>query len=332
MGVCHTLSSAYFPQSNGRTEVAVRITKRLLEDNVGPDGSIDNDKMVRALLQLQNTPDRDCNLSPAEVLFGHRLKEAMPQLDKSVSVFESSQVHPNWRESWSAKEKAIRSRFAKTCKKLEQNSKELPPLREGDTVFIQNQSKAFGKPNKWDREGTIIQTGVNDQYLVRVHGTGRITLRSRKFLRKFALRSPKVATEPSFHAAPQISMDRPRNTAEAGTRINQDTTPTSARAADRAYSSEPARSINLPDLDVHSEQPDMSHAPAVDLPAEPATSTTTTSASPQQVVAEEPKRPLRKSQCSYSERLKSSRAPSARHVYDTSTGKYVVQNKWLRPK
>jgi transposase InsO family protein len=31
-GIKHRLSSAYFPQSNGRAEVAVRITKRLLED------------------------------------------------------------------------------------------------------------------------------------------------------------------------------------------------------------------------------------------------------------------------------------------------------------
>ena len=75
-GVNHTISSAYFPQSNGRAEVAVRITNRLLEDNMGPDGSIDNDKIVRALLQLRNTPDRECNLSPAEVLFGRPLKDA----------------------------------------------------------------------------------------------------------------------------------------------------------------------------------------------------------------------------------------------------------------
>ena len=86
-GVNHTLSSAYFPQSNGRAEVAVRITKRLLEDNIGSDGSINNGKIVRALLQLRNTPDRECILSPAEVLFGRLLKDAMPQLDKSISIF-----------------------------------------------------------------------------------------------------------------------------------------------------------------------------------------------------------------------------------------------------
>ena len=57
-GVTHTLSSAYFPQSNGRAEMAVRITKRLLEDHVGPDGSIYSDSLVVAPLQLRNTPAR----------------------------------------------------------------------------------------------------------------------------------------------------------------------------------------------------------------------------------------------------------------------------------
>ena len=187
-GVNHNPSSAYFPQSNGRAEVAVRITKRILQDNMGPNGNLNNDNVVRALLQLRNTPDRDCGLSSAEVLFGRRLKDSMPRLEKSIPVFQSPQIHPIWKENWNAKEKAIHSRFVKTCEKLEEHAKELPPLREGDSVFIQNQNLAYGKPNKWDREGTIIQTGENDQYLVRVRGTGRVTLRNRRFLRKFSPR------------------------------------------------------------------------------------------------------------------------------------------------
>ena len=75
--------------------------------------------------------------------------------------------------------------MVKTCERLEQNSKDLPYLHQGDTVFIQNQDQSHGKPNKWDREGTIVEVGDNDQYLVRVHGTGRVTLRNRRFLRKF---------------------------------------------------------------------------------------------------------------------------------------------------
>ena len=88
----YPLLSLFFPQSNGRAEVAVRITKRLLEDHVGPDVCIDSDSLVVALLQLRNTPDRESNLSAAEVLFGRQLSDAMHTLDKSVSLFENQQL------------------------------------------------------------------------------------------------------------------------------------------------------------------------------------------------------------------------------------------------
>lgn len=59
-GVHHRLSSASFPQSNGRAELAVKATKRLLLDNVGPDGTLNTDKFVRAALTQRNTPLPDC--------------------------------------------------------------------------------------------------------------------------------------------------------------------------------------------------------------------------------------------------------------------------------
>jgi len=191
-GVSHRLSSAYYPQSNGRAEVAVKLVKRLLEDNVGEDGSLNTDRFVRALLQQRNTPDRDCELSPAEVLFGRRLRDSLPQLDKSVMIFESGQIHNQWHQAWKAKEEAIRVRLVRSCEQLESKSKELPPLREGDCVFVQNQNKSYGRPNKWDRQGRIIAIKDNDQYLVRVDGSGRLTLRNRRFLRRFEMRPTTV--------------------------------------------------------------------------------------------------------------------------------------------
>ena len=49
-GIHHRVSSAYFPQSNRRAEVAVKKIKRLLGDNVRPNGSLNNDNLLRALL------------------------------------------------------------------------------------------------------------------------------------------------------------------------------------------------------------------------------------------------------------------------------------------
>ena len=197
-GIKHRLSSAYFPQSNGRAEVAVRITKRLLQDKMAENGSLNTDNMIRALLQQRNTPDRDCKLSPAEVLFGRGLRDAMPQLSKSVQIFESDRLHTQWHQAWAAKEEAIRSRLVRSCEQLEMGSRELPPLREGDQVFIQNQDKANGRPNKWDRQGTVIASKDHDQYLIKVHGSGRLTLRNRRFLRKFQIRTQFIEGHPAL--------------------------------------------------------------------------------------------------------------------------------------
>ena len=41
--VRHRMSSSYFPQSNGRAEMAVKKAKRMLMNNVGPTGSLNTD-------------------------------------------------------------------------------------------------------------------------------------------------------------------------------------------------------------------------------------------------------------------------------------------------
>jgi hypothetical protein len=172
-GVKHWLSSAYFPQSNGRAEVAVKVMKRLLEDNISNDGSLNNDNIVRTLLQQRNTPDRTCKLSPAEILFGKTLRDTMPQLKKSVIIHDSDQIQSQWHQAWLAKEEAIRYRMLTSCEELERGSRELEPLREGNRVLIQNQNKDIGRPNKWDRQGTVIAIKDNDQCLIKVDGSGR---------------------------------------------------------------------------------------------------------------------------------------------------------------
>ena len=47
-GVTHRLSSAEYPQSNGRAEVSVKTAKRIIFDNVSPNGSLHNDKVAKA--------------------------------------------------------------------------------------------------------------------------------------------------------------------------------------------------------------------------------------------------------------------------------------------
>ena len=182
-GISHRRSSAYHPSSNGRAELAVKTAKRLIMDNVGPDGKLDNDRMVRALLTHRNTPDVGCKLSPAQILLGRPLRDTLPFLQKEIMCFNNPQVHSQWRESWKLKESALRDRYVKTLENLSEHTRTLPPLRHGDKVLIQNQRGRY--PNKWDHSGTVVETKSNDQYVVKVSGSGRLTLRNRKYLRRY---------------------------------------------------------------------------------------------------------------------------------------------------
>ena len=74
--VRHRLSSAHFPQSNGRAEAAVKSAKRLLRGHVTKSGSLNVDTFVLAIMAHRNTPDPVTGLSPAEVLYGHKLRNA----------------------------------------------------------------------------------------------------------------------------------------------------------------------------------------------------------------------------------------------------------------
>ena len=106
-GINHRVSSAYCPWSNGRAEVAVKSAKRLLRANVSPTGSINNDRFLKAMLQLRNTPDPDCSFSPAEIVFGKPLRDVFSFTNRGNKYFYSA-IRSGWRNTWSLKEKALR--------------------------------------------------------------------------------------------------------------------------------------------------------------------------------------------------------------------------------
>jgi hypothetical protein len=186
-GVQHRMSSAYHPQSNGRAEVAVKSAKRLLKSNTDSAGLLDSDRFLRAILQLRNTPDPDCGKSPAEIVFGRPLHDTLSfskRLHKfGGTVHHAPEVHPSWREAWSAKESALRHRFVRQSDALNAHARNLPRLLVGDQVFIQNQTG--NAPKRWDKTGIVVEQGNHDQYIIKVIGSGRLTTRNRQFLRQF---------------------------------------------------------------------------------------------------------------------------------------------------
>ena len=77
-GVEHRVSSAHHPHSKLRTEAAVKTVKRLITDNTDKSGSLDNDAIAAALLTYRNTPDRDTQRSPSQILYARQMRDSLP--------------------------------------------------------------------------------------------------------------------------------------------------------------------------------------------------------------------------------------------------------------
>ena len=198
----HRISSVGNPHSNCRAEVAVKTVKRMLMANTSPTGSLDVDTFKRAMLVYRNSIDPETKTSPACMLFGRPVRDAIPApLGKYCP-------HPTWRETLINREKALARRHNREREKWEQHTKQLPPLKIHDHVYIQN---IIGNhPLRWERTGVVVECKPHNQYLIRTDGSGRVTLRNRKHLRKFTPFYPvsppriQIPAKESTHVEDQV--------------------------------------------------------------------------------------------------------------------------------
>ena len=213
-GTRHRRSSVAFAHSNSRAEIGVKTVKRLIMENTGRNGTLNTESFQRAMLQYRNTPDRDTGLSPAMCVFGRAIRDFIP-------VHPGRYLpHPTWRETLLAREEALRNRHQKICERLSEHTRPLPPLVVGDTVRVQNQTGP--NPTKWDKTGIIVEVRQYDQYIVRIDGSGRVTLRNRKFLRKYipviprhplmSRPGPTVIQQPPVNIPPPAEPAKPQHT------------------------------------------------------------------------------------------------------------------------
>ena len=173
-GINQRVSSPYYAQSNGRSELAVKSAKRMLRDNINPDGSTNNNKVASAVLQYHNTPLQNSPLSPAQLLFGRRLADFFPANPKAYMI------HPYWSEQIQKHQSNRMLHHKKLAARYDQHTRLLKPLQVGQQVAIQDQS---GSSKRWSRTGEVIETLANRKYRIRLHDTGNTTIRNRRFLK-----------------------------------------------------------------------------------------------------------------------------------------------------
>ncbi|KAG0726007.1 Transposon Ty3-I Gag-Pol polyprotein [Chionoecetes opilio] len=166
------VSSAHYPQSNGRAEAAVKCAKRLLRGNTGRNGSLDTDAAAWAIMQYLNTPPQGSGASPAQLITGRQLRDAIPV---DASLYE---VSKRWAWLLRERERAIARSGDSAASRHDQTAHNLEPLTPGLRTRILNPGSG-----RWDRAGTVLETTAPRQYLVRLDGSGRTTIRNRRHLR-----------------------------------------------------------------------------------------------------------------------------------------------------
>lgn len=140
----HITSSPYYSQSNGCAEAAVKIAKNLLKKN---------DDIYLALLVYHNTP-LESGFSPAELMFGRKLRDNLPRLpstlNKTVSV----------RKDFNQKEKTKQEKIKYQHNKRHR-TRSLSKLQVGDKVWVID-LKSYGE--------VVRQSPHPRSYIVRTKG------------------------------------------------------------------------------------------------------------------------------------------------------------------
>ena len=147
-----------------------------MRENVGSDGNLDTDRVARALLGYRNTPNVELKRSPAQLLYRRNLRDHLPGT-KEVYV-----QRKEWLMIQREREIALAEKYGKIKEDREKGTKRLRSLSVGDNVMIQEQKGS--EPLRWKRSGIVVEKKEYDQYVVRMDGSGRTTLRNRKFLRR----------------------------------------------------------------------------------------------------------------------------------------------------
>ncbi|MEL6804940.1 MAG: integrase, partial [Bacteroidota bacterium] len=168
----HVTSSASYLQGNGRAELAVKTAKRILQENTGVGGNLNCDRVSAALLQYRNTPIKHLGLSPAQLLFHRNLRDDLP--------IDPTSLRPSklWVIAAREREEEFAKRNHQLISRYNNAARQLPILKCGTHISIQDS----GRGGRWTRFGVIVDR-MDRKYVIRVHGSGRVITRNRRFIK-----------------------------------------------------------------------------------------------------------------------------------------------------
>ena len=166
-GVDHQISTPHYPRSNGHAEAVVKAAKRLIQKTTSC-GDLDTDAYAQGLLEFRNSPRAD-GRSPAQVLFGHPLRSAVPAHHRAFADC--------WQRAADACDAKAAEQQQRTTARYDASARQHSALTMGQRLLIQDPRSGL-----WDRVGVITAVGRRRDYLVRLP-SGRIYWRNRRYLR-----------------------------------------------------------------------------------------------------------------------------------------------------
>ena len=126
-GVAHVFSTPYYAQSNGHAEAAVKTIKHMIAKTT-TNGSIDDERLHRGLLELMNTPGAS-GRSPAQIVFGHPIR--------SWVAAHRNAFAPEWQlRADECDARAARDRLQRE-QHYNSSARSLAPLKIGADVRLQ---------------------------------------------------------------------------------------------------------------------------------------------------------------------------------------------------
>eukprot|EP00731_Ephydatia_muelleri_P016083 Em0009g507a len=156
-GFQHTTSSPYYPRGNGLAERTVKTIKALLQQADDPQ---------LALLNYRATPLPWCGLSPAELLFGRRIRTTIPQI--------TSWLIPEWSHL---------KAFYKSDELAKRTQKDNYDKRHGARAQseLNNETEVWVRTGDKQTRGRIVATADTPRSYI-VSTSGGIVRRNRQHL------------------------------------------------------------------------------------------------------------------------------------------------------
>jgi transposase InsO family protein len=220
-GFKHITTSPHFPQANGQAESAVKIAKKIIQQ----------DDPFTALLQYRATPTAATGYSPAQLLMGRRIATTLPT--------KLTNLVPNVPDPQLVKDrlKTHKTKYAQVHDR-KHNARPLSTLKPGDDVRWKIDTQ-----RQWGPRSQIVSQAGTRSYIVR-NPDGSTVRRNRRHLQRvppgppIAPRAvPLVPPRVAPNVAPPVAMPMPPRAPYAGNNVppgNND--PPARRHSERAKS------------------------------------------------------------------------------------------------